>query len=189
MQCSLEPHELSELKSLRSSAQKAHEVREGTTYETGTGYLPLGDSDTEEVATTRSAPVYQLLLQEEPSKQGTLVFFDVEMTSLQFNTEIVQLAVCCQSASFSHYIMPCTSISPNATKVTGITKEKFCGKDILCKGGKVVGFAHLQTALDDFIEWLKPYSEASGQVLLCAHNAEKFDICILLLTKMSDHVS
>ena len=173
-----------ELKTLRSSAQKAHEVREGTTYQTGAGYLPIDDSDTEEVPAAKTAPSYELLTPGTVPQAFQLIFFDVETTSLQFHTEIVQLSACCKAASFNRYVVPSGPISNGATRVTGLSKEKFCGKDILCKNGKPVETTDLDAALTDFVDWLKPFS-TSGPVLLCAHNAENFDIRVFLLGAMS----
>ena len=59
--------------------------------------------------------------------------------------------------------------------VTGLSKEKFCGKNILCKNGKPVETTDNQAALTDYVEWLKTFL-ASGPVSLCAHSAENFDI-------------
>ena len=133
---------------MRSSSQQAAEAREGSTYESGCGYLPTKELDIEHVPAAKPLPCLEKIGVPSP----TLVFHDVETTSLAFQAEIVQLAACCGQKTLNRFVMPGQPISKGASKVTGITKERQCGKDVLCQNGKIVSSTTCSAALTDFTQ-------------------------------------
>ena len=78
-----------DLKHSRSSQQTASEVKEGTTYSTGVGFSAQDDIDLETVPSGK--PKAELLPLND-TVDCSLVFFDVETKSLDFSTEITQIA-------------------------------------------------------------------------------------------------
>ena len=82
-------------------------------------------------------------------EQATLVEFDLETISLSDSCEIIQIAatVFNSSSSFDRYILPVGSISPGASKVSGITKKN----NRLFLRSRPVECADILTTLKQFI--------------------------------------
>ena len=151
-------------------------MKEGTTYSTGVGFSAQEDIDLETVPSGK--PKAELLPLND-TVDCSLVFFDVERTSLDFSTEITQIAAVHATSGFSTYVLPVQGISPATSRVTGITKVTHRGKPELCMKGKVVESVTVSEAMMSFIDWLK--SIESNNILLCTHNAKKFDVHVVLL--------
>ena len=105
-------------KERRSAKQLVNEVKEDTTYSTGVGCTSPED---EKLETLPSAKEKAELLPMNCSDDAAVVFFDVETTSLEFSTEMTQIASVHRDKEFSRYVLPEHS-SPSASKVTGLTK-------------------------------------------------------------------
>ena len=164
------------LKERQSSKQLVNEVKEGTTYSTGVGFTSPEDENLE---TLPSAKEKAELLPMNTTADAAVVFFDVETTSLEFSTEMTQIAAVYGDKEFSGYVLPEQSISPSASKVTGLTKVCHLGKPRLCFRGKPVDATTSSGALEELITWLKTEVNASS-IILCAHNAKRFDVRVVL---------
>ncbi|KAJ8301777.1 hypothetical protein KUTeg_020764 [Tegillarca granosa] len=53
----------------------------------------------------------------------SFIYFDLETTGLEKDSDIIQIAAIHGEETFSIYCMPMKEISPNATKVNGLTKR------------------------------------------------------------------
>lgn len=94
------------------------------------------------------------------------VFFDVETTSLKWNSDIIQIAAVSKNDIFDEYIIPSQLIVPKVSDITGITFYDgvfaIHGHPLEAKARKV--------AVHNFLKWV----ESKSPVRLFAHNA-KFD--------------
>lgn len=106
--------------------------------------------------------------------EGKLVFFDLETTGLERDCDILQIAACCGSASFSTYVIPTRPINPGAARVNKISVRD--GKMFHCD--KEVPFVEPRTALGDFAHFV---GKQGAKVILVAHNGKRFDFPRLVL--------
>ncbi|XP_062599938.1 uncharacterized protein LOC134261526 [Saccostrea cucullata] len=151
-----------ELKKKKSSAASLSTVREGTIY-----------SENIELS---SSEVNTCIIPSSPKLKGTenFIHFDLETTGLERTSDIVQLSAVCGTTVMNRYVMPRKKMSLAASKVTGI-RVSLHDNQMFCKGEKVESVT-IQTALLDFIEFLKGFENP----VLVGHNILSFDIPVLL---------
>ncbi|XP_056009320.1 uncharacterized protein LOC125656697 [Ostrea edulis] len=117
--------------------QSACSTRDGPTYETAV-------SLNNEVAQTNEIPPPQCPPKAVPLPSVipvTCVFFDLETTGLERDSEIIQIAAACGEEQFHTYIIPRGRISTSATCVTGLAIKD----GILYRNGTVVDTVDCQT--------------------------------------------
>ena len=108
-----------------------------------------------------------------------LVVFDLETTSLDKHSEVTQIAAQTLDGprSFSTFALPDGRISPEASKVTGLTVRTVGGKRVLYKRDAPVKALSQRDALKSFSEWLHGLD---GDIVLVAHCCFMFDMHVLL---------
>lgn len=155
--------------------------------------------DSEKVSATdikskTDSPILGVLTSKEPSllpvpqsSTQTVVFFDLETTSLKPNCDITQISAIHDKEVYNTYVVPKKQIDPMASHITGIT----CYDKVLYLHGEPVEAVSQKVALENFLAWI----EARSPVLIFAHNAE-FDYVRLfnalhsqgLIEKFSRHI-
>ena len=155
-----------------SATQAANEMREGTTYAKSV------DLETDQIAqdiTQIPAPVPEpsfAPLSEYTFPSSCVVYFDLETSGLDHQTEIIQIAASYNGAtedSFLSYIRPSQQMSRKIEDLTGITFDTESQE--MHHHGKRVHCVELEVALANFTEWLEPVQP----VILVAHNCKSFD--------------
>lgn len=127
------------------------------------------------------------LIQVSESCTSSIVFFDLETTSLKLDCDITQISAVHNEEIFNTYVIPEKFIHPMASKITGMT---FDGQ-VLHLHNKPVQAVTRKVALENFLTWIK----ARSPVLMLAHNA-RFDYTRLfhalqtegLMDLFSDHI-
>ena len=153
----------------KSAAQKANELREGTSYESNIDSAPVSAMDIQVIPQPVDAPVYKKI---EDKENINLVYFDLETTSLARDCDIIQLAAVHGEQTFDRYVMPEKEIDRRASDATGLSVRK--GK--LYYGQKPVETIEVGECLKLFLDWCT----AIGKVVLVAHNCKNFDAVRLL---------
>ncbi|XP_034943549.1 maternal protein exuperantia-like [Chelonus insularis] len=105
----------------------------------------------------------KLIITEKPQ----LVYLDIESTGF-VGSEIIQIAVKCNSDEFSAYIMPSKNIPPHITDLTGI---KLYNGTLVVDSSPVLTLSPRQAA-NEFLSYLKNFGE---NIILAAHNCFTFD--------------
>ena len=108
-------------------------------------------------------------------RRSQIVFFDLETTGLSSrHADILQLAAVYKSKRFNVYLKPEVDINPAAYNVHGISYED----GAMFKDGVAVPAASQRAGLTAFVNFLR--QNCGGKpVILCGHNAHKFDAKIL----------
>ncbi|KAI1889410.1 hypothetical protein AGOR_G00162590 [Albula goreensis] len=102
----------------------------------------------------------------------TLVFFDLETTGLDVDVcDIVQLSAISGERTFNAHVVPCCTMTEEASRVTGFTVQD----QGLLLHGRPVETVSLRQALTAFIHFL----HSLNQPVLAAHNAKRFDCPVL----------
>ena len=112
------------------------------------------------------------------SGQTSIVFFDVETTSLGPAAHIVQLAACYEQATFCEYVLPSVPITTQATNVTKLSIGRLRGERKLLKEGKPVDSHTLADTCQNFVAWLR--SQCDKPAILVAHNCFNFDMRVTI---------
>ena len=123
--------------------------------------------DTEEIPPPPPANVKV----DSPASQ--IVLFDLETTG-RCAQECVMTRIAAMrmdtGEAFNQYVVPMKNITPDATKVTGLSIAMVNGKRVLAKKGEIVRDAlSEEESLLRFLEWLPERS------VVCAHNCTQFD--------------
>ena len=108
---------------------------------------------------------------------------DIETTGLDRKSDILQISCIppnAETKSFSVNLFPENRIiGQSATQVHGISVEFCKGRKTLLRRGKELEAVSQTQGLSDFCSFLKQQSR-SFQVVLIAHNGEKFDFPVLI---------
>jgi len=100
-----------------------------------------------------------------------LVFFDLETCGFGKTVGMTQISASVGAHQYNQYILPNSSITPGASRVTKLT----IANDTLLYKGRPVPSTDTASALVGFIEFIKAYNKS----ILVGHNIAKFDIPIL----------
>lgn len=103
------------------------------------------------------------LLPVSDSCKASIVFFDLETTSLKLDCDITQISAIHDEDVFNKYVVPRKTIHPMASKITGLT----CYDGVMYLHSQPVEALPQKVALENFLAWIKERSP----VLMFAHNA------------------
>ncbi|CAG2231214.1 unnamed protein product [Mytilus edulis] len=98
----------------------------------------------------------------------SVVYFDLETTSLANDCDIIQISAIEKSSEFNQYITPSQCISRQASSVTGLS----VWNNTLVYYGQRVDQCIPQKAFQNFICWLEKFP---SQIILVGHNCRRFD--------------
>ena len=173
------------LRNQRSSQQQSTELREGVTYQSSCSFVP-DDLDTTAIPAPLATPDLEKLM---PSSSRSIVWFDLETTSLQRSCQIIQIAASVddghdvENLQFNQYLLPTESISAKATEVTGLTVSRVGGQRRLVKHGKPLEALDQGCGLSSFLNWLEDLGKS---VVLVGHNCHSFDMRVFLNSVMRE---
>ncbi|KAL7307764.1 hypothetical protein TKK_0000436 [Trichogramma kaykai] len=111
-----------------------------------------------------------------------VVYFDIETTSLALTAGILQIAAKSHDLEFSVYLNPTQAISPDASKITGLT---IVGDDLYLHNTRLDNTLDLYDAFIALAEFLHKMEKP---VLLVAHNAT-FDTQRILRAIIENNLS
>uniref|UniRef100_A0ABD2XAY9 Exonuclease domain-containing protein n=1 Tax=Trichogramma kaykai TaxID=54128 RepID=A0ABD2XAY9_9HYME len=111
-----------------------------------------------------------------------VVYFDIETTSLALTAGILQIAAKSHDLEFSVYLNPTQAISPDASKITGLT---IIGDDLYLHNTRLDNTLDLYDAFIALAEFLHKMEKP---VLLVAHNAT-FDTQRILRAIIENNLS
>lgn len=160
------------LKQERMTDKGALEATEGSTYQSEIGLSTEVSITKVPDATIR--PSFSPVSIIKPH----FVVIDLETTGLISRNNMPHITqIACLDAeskdTFSAYVLPKTQLDPNAERATGIV---FDGSTLYVRGQRVAAIP-IREALDNFLEWLKKFSD----VVLVAHNGRVFDFRVLCI--------
>ncbi|KAK3084401.1 hypothetical protein FSP39_012922 [Pinctada imbricata] len=147
----------------RHTAQKLHEISEGTTYERDVGFsVNINEDDLLEI------PVFSSRSSNKTDKKEpkNVIIIDLETTGFSHGNEIIQVAAKTLEGQdiFSKFVQPENGfIPPLVSKLTGIEIHGYQMYHHLIP----VYSCSKKSALSEFTSWLKRYQDP----LLVAHNA------------------
>ncbi|XP_042211297.1 uncharacterized protein LOC121858733 isoform X1 [Homarus americanus] len=116
--------------------------------------------------------VVEKVLLEHIENIPNLVFFDLETTGFQGDSDIVQLSAVIGEKKFNNYVLPTKSISWQASEITGLTFKS----GSLYHHHVKVDAKNPEVVLHLFLTWLQSVSPLA----LVAHNCYRFDSSRLL---------
>ncbi|CAC5377710.1 unnamed protein product [Mytilus coruscus] len=146
-------------------------MREGDTYKKSIDleHPTLIDSDfISDPVTTPSLDTFDVNIDNM-----SIVYFDLETTSLANDCDIIQISAIEKSSEFNQYITPSQCISRQASSVTGLS----AWNNILVHYGQRVDQCIPEKAFQNFICWLEKFS---FQIILVGQNCRRFDAPRLL---------
>lgn len=150
-------------------------MREGEAYATGCG---LSKVNTEESSLEISPQATQYPQPVRADGERKVVIFNLETTCHGASADIVQIAAVLRGQTFSHYIQPGSTVSPQATAVTGLSVSVVGRKRHLLKNGETIDVVKsLEEVCKLFVSWM---SDIGSPVLLVAHYCFAFDMRVLL---------
>ena len=173
------------LREQRSSQQQSTELREGVTYQSSCSFVS-DDLDTTAIPAPLATPALEQLM---PSSSRSIVWFDLETTSLQRSCQIIQIAASVdgghdvENLQFNQYLLPTESISAKATEVTGQTVSRVGGQRRLVKHGKPLEALDQGCGLSSFFNWLE---ELDTSVVLVGQNCHSLDMRVFLNSVMRE---
>jgi DNA polymerase III epsilon subunit-like protein len=171
-----------ELKRERSGKQKANEMVEGTTYQSGVSLS--GDVTATEYRVP--APVVRPStdkIEWSESNDYEFIVFDLEATGGGRNAEICQIAAQGTKADdgvWSKYILPSSEFNPFASQVTGLRISMVNGERCLMKDGVQMNALSLEDGMSSFLAYLATRTTPGKMGILVGHNAATFDAPLLV---------